>query len=283
MLSLVGSGPARADVAGLAVLGDVLAEEPSGLGEVLPGDVSRLGVGDVVGPSEEVDLVFFLDVGAGGFGELVGRDPGSGSGFAGAVVGGFEEQAGGPWSGAAASDVEGVEEASVVGCKEGAGSEDAAGAAGDVVGVCPVVGADEGYEECPGWLSFGGEDAVELVGAAAGIEGEAVEDAVSSCSSGAPEGLCELGQVSHWPVPFWGHGGPSAVASLGRDGRSVVALVGPVGGFCWSWWPGGGGASPGRGGRAPGLVPSHPSRIIPVTYDKNSCGEMRGGRVGVFS
>jgi hypothetical protein len=56
-----------------------------------------------------------------------------------------------------------------------------------------VVGADEGYEECPGWFSFGGEDAVELVGAAAGIKGEAVEDAVSSCSLGALKGLCELG------------------------------------------------------------------------------------------
>ena len=112
MLSVVGGGPARADVVGRAVLGGVFAEESSGL--VVPGDVARLGVGDVVIPSEEVDLVFFLDVGAGGFGELVGWDPGSGSGFAGAVVGGFEEQAGGPWSGAAASDVEGVEEASVV-------------------------------------------------------------------------------------------------------------------------------------------------------------------------
>ncbi|OMG09563.1 hypothetical protein BKH05_02505 [Actinomyces naeslundii] len=70
---------------------------------------------------------------------------------------------------------------------------------------------------------------------------------------------------------------------MGCGGWSVVALVGPVGGFCWSWWPGGGGASPGRGGRALGLVPSHPSRIVPVTYDKNSCGEMRGGRDGVFS
>ncbi|EFW26874.1 hypothetical protein HMPREF9057_01739 [Actinomyces sp. oral taxon 171 str. F0337] len=77
------------------------------------------------------------------------------------------------------------------------------------------------------------------------------------------------------------HGGPSAGASLGHDGRSVVAPVGPVGGFCWSWWPGGGSASPGRGGRAPGLVPSHPSRIIPVTYNKNSCSEMQGGRDGV--
>lgn len=268
MLSIVGGGPARADVVGRAVLSGIFAEEPSGLGEVVPGDVARLGVGDVVKPSEEVDLVFFLDVGAGGFGELVGRDPGSGSDFAGAVVGGFEEQAGGPWSGAAASDVEGVEEASVVGCEEGAGSKDAAVAAGDdVVGVRPVVGADEGYEECPGWFSFGGEDAVELVGAAADIKGEAVEDAVSSCSLGAPESLCELRQVGHWPVPFWGHGG-----------RSVVALAGPAGGFCWSWWPGGGGASPGRGGRAPGTASSHTSPIVPVTYDKYSCCEMRGGR-----
>ena len=92
----------------------------------------------------------------------------------------------------------------------------------------------------------------------------------------------ELRQVGHWPVPFWGHGGPSAVASLGRDGRSVVALVGPVGGFCWSWWPGGGGASPGRGGRAPGLAPSHLPRIIPATCDKYSCGEIRGGLVKVL-
>lgn len=89
--------------------------------------------------------------------------------------------------------------------------------------------------------------------------------------------------VAHGGAHFLEHGGPSAVASLGHDGRSVVALVGPVGGFCWSWWPGGGGTSSGRGGRAPGLVPSYPSRIIPVTYDKNSCGEMRGGRDGVFS
>ncbi|OLL12349.1 hypothetical protein BKH17_06265 [Actinomyces oris] len=59
--------------------------------------------------------------------------------------------------------------------------------------------------------------------------------------------------------------------------------MGPVGGFCWSWWSGGGGTSPGRGGRAPGLTPSHPSRIVPVTYDKNSCGEIRSGRDGVFS
>lgn len=106
-----------------------------------------------------------------------------------------------------------------------------------------MVGADEGYEECPGWFSFGGEDAVELVGAAADIKGEAVEDAVSSCSLGAPESLCELGQVGHWPVPFWGHGGPSAVASLGRDGRSVVALVAG-----WRWcvaWPGWEGARDG--------------------------------------
>ena len=156
------------------------------------------------------------------------------------------------------------------------------GADGDVVGVCPMVGADEGYKECPGWFSFGGEDAVELVSAAAGVEGEAVEDAVSSCSSGAPEGLCELGQVGHWLVPFWGHGGRSVVASLGCDGLPVVALVGPVGGFCWSWWPGGGGASPGRGGRAPGPVPSHPSPIVPVTCDRYSCGEIRGGRDGGF-
>ena len=137
----------------------------------------------------------------------------------------------------------------------------------DVVGVRPVVGADEGYEECPGWFSFGGEDAVELVGAAAGIKGEAVEDAVSSCSLGALKGLRELRQVGHWPVPFWGHGG-----------RSVVALAGPAGGFCWSWWPGGGGTSPGRGGRAPGTASSHTSPIVPVTYDKYSCCEMRGGR-----
>ncbi|OLO56015.1 hypothetical protein BKH27_00010 [Actinomyces oris] len=79
------------------------------------------------------------------------------------------------------------------------------------------------------------------------------------------------------------HGGGSAVASLGRGGRSVVALVGPVGGFCWSWWSGDGGASPGRGGRVPGLVPSHLPPIVPVIYDKNSCDEIRSGRGGVFS
>ena len=114
MLSLVGSGPARADVVGSAVVGDVLAEQLAGLVVVLGAGAVSEGVVLPGLPSEEVDLVFFLDVGAGGFGELVGWDPGSGSGFAGAVVGGFEEQAGGPWSGAAASDVEGVEEASVV-------------------------------------------------------------------------------------------------------------------------------------------------------------------------
>ena len=66
--------------------------------------------------------------------------------------------------------------------------------------------------------------------------------------------------VSHGGSPFSEHGGQSVVASLGCGGRSVVALVGPVGGFCWSWW---------LGGRAPGLASSHQPPIIPVTYDKN--------------
>lgn len=89
--------------------------------------------------------------------------------------------------------------------------------------------------------------------------------------------------VSHGGSPFLEHGGGSVVASVGRGGWSVVALMGSVGGFCWSWWPGGGGASPGRGGRAPRLASSHTSPIVPVTYDKYSCGEVRGGRDGVFS
>ena len=141
------------------------------------------------------------------------------------MVGGFEEQAGGPWSGAAASDVEGVEEASVVGCEECAGSEDAAEADGDVVGVCPVVGADEGYEECPGWFSFGGEDAVELVGAAAGIEGEAVEDAVSSCSSGAPEACVS-----------WGRSAIGLFLSGGTAGLPLLLPWGVTGGPSLPWW-----------------------------------------------
>jgi len=152
-----------------------------------------------------------------------------------------------------------------------------------VVVVLSVVGGGPARADVAGLAVLGGEDAVELVGAAAGLEGEAVEDAVSSCSSGAPEGLCELGQVGHWPVPFWGRGGRSAVASVGCGGRSVVALVGPVGGFCWSWWSGGGGASPGWGGRSPGPVPSHLSPIVPVTCDKYFCDGIRGGRGGVFA
>ena len=43
MLSVVGGGPARADVVGRAVLSGIFAEEPSGLGELSPVTLPVLG------------------------------------------------------------------------------------------------------------------------------------------------------------------------------------------------------------------------------------------------
>lgn len=251
------------------MVGDVLAEQFEGLGVVEGAGAVVDGVGGPAVPAEERGFVGFLDVGARGSGELVGRNPGLGSGSVGAVVGGVEELADGPGAGGAAADAEGVQEGPVVGAEVGGGPQDAGAVVGSgVVGMGPVVGADEGYQEGPWWLPFGGEETVEGVGPSGDGEGEAVEDSVSSCLSGAVEGLCELGQVGHWPVPFRGRGGWSVVASSG-SGLLFPRSRGPVGA----------GASSGLGGRASGLVLSRPAPIVPVICGKNPCNKIRGDRL----
>ena len=64
--------------------------------------------------------------------------------------------------------------------------------------------------------------------------------------------------VAHGGAPFLEHDGPSVVDSLGCVGRSVIAPAKPKDEFCRPRRPSDGGTSPGRGGKAPGLVPYHP-------------------------
>lgn len=242
------------------VLGDVFAEKSAGLVEVLGCDVARAGVGDVISPPEQGGLVLFLDAGAGGLGEVLGWDPCPGAGADGAVVGGVEELAGGPWAAGAAGQAKGVQEGAVVLAEESGGPQGAgvrAGAYG--VGVGPVGGAEQGSQEGPRLGSFCGQEAVESVGASGDVEGEAVEHAAPAGFAGVCEGFGELGQVGHGRV----------LSGLERGRRSAAASLGPgrpVPGPCGRGAVVDAVSRP--GGRRPWQTSSHPP-IVPVTCDTN--------------
>lgn len=244
---------------GAAVVGDVLAQQASGFVVVLGAGAVVEWVGGPAVPSEECDLVCFFDAGAGCLGEVLGWDPCPGAGFGGAVVGGLEELCGGPGACCAAADAQGVEQGAVVVSEEGFGPQDVCGGVGAyVVGVGPVFGAEEGDQKGPWWLSFGGQEAVEGVGAAGDCECESVGDSVSADPAGACQGVRELGQVGHGRVLSGvEQGRPSAAASLGPGlgvpgsrGRGAVSAV------------------PRLGGRAPGRASSH-RPIVSVICDKD--------------
>lgn len=127
------------------VLGDVFAEKSAGLVEVLGCDVARAGVGDVISPPEQGGLVLFLNAGAGGLGEVLGWDPCPGAGADGAIVGGVEELAGGPWAAGAAGQAKGVQEA-----------VESVGASGDVEGEAVEHAAPAGFAGvCEGFGELG--------------------------------------------------------------------------------------------------------------------------------
>lgn len=80
-----------------------------------------------------------------------------------------------------------------------------------------------------------------------------------------------------WPRRRWGWLAAGVV--LAGAWLLLVGVFLPVPGPVALGRPGGGGASPGRGGRAPGLAPSHLTPIVPVICDRNPCNKIRGDRL----